>query len=135
MKETLFYYLQVGKVDEAGLQADRLRASWDLCLYNNGGIRGIVLVIRKKYERHLNEKNKEIHELKEEIRQLRDEVRNLTYTALKRLNDSLDHMNDVVSENSKSHYETAAVVNETKGAIRANSEKLIQILEKVLINR
>jgi methylthioribose-1-phosphate isomerase len=135
MKQTLFYYLQVGKVDDA---AYRLIDYGPLGIYafiTTAGFVALVLVIRKKYERHLNEKNKEIHELKEEIRQLRDEVRNLTYTALKRLNDSLDHMNDVVSENSKSHYETAAVVNETKGAIRANSEKLIQILEKVLINR
>src|SRR4051812_15263076 len=109
MKETLFY-LQAGKINEA---AYRLIDYGPLGIYafiTTAGFIVLVLFIRKKYERHLNEKNKEIQDLKEEIRQLRDEVRSLTRDALKRITDAMDHNSDVISENSKAHYEHAAIV-------------------------
>lgn len=75
-----------------------------------------MLLIKKKYEAHLAEKDKMILEQKEEIRKCREEM--------KRVADALDHANDVISENSKALYENASVVHRMEGILIGMADRL-----------
>jgi hypothetical protein len=143
MKQTLFYYLQVGKVDDA---AYRLIDYGPLGIYafiTTAGFVALVLVIRKKYERHLLEKDKLIAEIRLEkdkiIAKLEDKldacekrIRHMEEHTIKRLNDSLDHNSEIIALNSIAMNDSSRVMNETKGVLASNGEKLVKILEKVL---
>jgi hypothetical protein len=51
---------------------------------------------------------------------------------IKRLNDSLDHNSEIIALNSIAMNDSSRVMNETKGVLASNGEKLVKILEKVL---
>jgi rRNA maturation endonuclease Nob1 len=142
MKETLFL-LQAEKINDA---AYRLLDYGPLGIYafiTTAGFVALVLVIRKKYERHLVEKDKLIAEIREEkdkvilkleakLDACEQRVRYMEEHVIKRLNDSLDHNSDIIALNSIAMNDSASVMNETKGVLVSNGEKLVKILEKVL---
>lgn len=76
----------------------------------------LIKYIKNLHEKQLMEKDNLLRAAKDEREALVKEI--------KRLNDTMDHANDVVSENSKALYENASMLNEVKGILVVMSERL-----------
>jgi uncharacterized protein YlxW (UPF0749 family) len=143
MKETLFYYLQAGEINEASkrLLDYGITGVWAFVV-TAAFIYGLVF-IRKKYERHLTEKDqrreyelgekdKIIEKLEKKMDQCEKRITSLEDNTIKRLNDSLDHNSEIIALSSIAINDSARVMHETKGVLISNGEKLMEILKRVL---
>lgn len=114
-----------------------------------------ILFIKKKYERHLTEKDhltmenrkefdrrieekwKEIQELKAEIKFCRDEHREFRNANLERLGSIIDRNSDIIRENNLTINENGSILNQVIGMTKINSDtnsRLIEIMD-VLVHK
>lgn len=105
------------KIDDAAYKLTDYGPLGIYAFITTAGFVVMVVFIRKKYERHLKEKDEYIAKLERKLQSCEDRIIHMEENIFKQLKESLDHNSDVISENSKAYYETASVVHENKGVL------------------
>lgn len=143
MKETLFYYLQSGlteQVDSFSKGNGPVGVMLSIALL----VVGVLAVLYHKIQTdRLKYKRAEIHELKEEIKTGRQEAKDFSRDMINKLNQIIDRNSGIIQENNITISESTArldrvindnaiVLNQAIGFMKANGEKMVQIMEKIL---
>jgi dsDNA-specific endonuclease/ATPase MutS2 len=80
----------------------------------------------------LRDKKTEIQELKGEIKACREEARDFSRDVINKLNQIIERNSTIIQENNITINENASVLNQAIGFMKANGEKMVELIEKVL---
>jgi dsDNA-specific endonuclease/ATPase MutS2 len=94
---------------------------------------GVLAVLYHKIQSdRLKDKKTEIQELKTEIKACREEARDFSRDVINKLNQIIERNSDIIQENNITINENASVLNQAIGFMKANGEKMVELMEKVL---
>lgn len=150
MKQTLYYFLQAEKVTDAARQLIDYGAIGLVAFIAISGFVLLILLMRKKYERHLlekdsekellrkekemlrEEKNKEIHELKNELLDLRNEVRAMQNGIFREVLHAIERCNDTMDNTQITINETGSMLGRLEGFMSQRDDKMIEVFNRVI---